>query len=80
MPFHAGLSGLTTEHADFVYESMIWNTTEAELLDWKNTISNKLVTVFSNYFPQGTEKPQLQMRFKQLKLTEDWLQQKRSLL
>lgn len=80
MPFHAGLNGITTEHADFVYQSIIWNTTETELTDWKNAITTKLIGVFSNYFPEGTEKPQLQMRFKQLKLHEDWLQQKRSLL
>lgn len=80
MPFHAGLSGLTTEHADFVYESIIWDTTEGELSEWRNSLSEKLVQVFSNYFPEGTEKPQLQMRFKQLNKDDDWLQQKRSLL
>lgn len=80
MPFHAGLCGITTEHADFVYECIIWNTTESELADWNQSLTNKLVAVFANYFPEGTEKPQLQMRYKQLQLTEDWLQQKRSLL
>lgn len=80
MPEKSGLQGLSTEHADFVYESILWNVREDEVKNWIDSLSGKLQKVFKNYFPEGSEKPQIQSEYSQLQSQEDWLFQKRQLL
>lgn len=80
MPFSLGLSGLATEHADFVYEIVLAGCPDSSFEGWSQKLRDKLQQVFAKYFPAGREKPEVIIAQKALRTDIDWLQQKRLLL
>lgn len=80
MPFSLGLNGITSEHADFVYESLLWNCTEDDIVQWNHRLNDRLSSLFDQFIPTGQDRPSLVFNFRAYKAKEDWLQQKRTLL
>ncbi|MDV7393104.1 hypothetical protein RZS08_17155, partial [Arthrospira platensis SPKY1] len=80
MPFGMGLAGIISEHADFVYQTLFWDCSDEQITLWQDKLQTKLQQVFSQYFPEGTEKPQMQLTRFAYNPSIDWVQQKRAVL